>query len=392
MDKVRSHIPKSVYLLGMVSFFNDIASEMVYPVLPIFLTQILGAPVYIVGIIDGVSESMSSLLKTVFGYWSDKLERRKPFVVIGYSASAISKVLIALASTWPLVFMARFIDRLGKGVRTGARDALLLDTSDDTNKGFIFGVHRSFDSAGAVVGPLIALLFIHSFSGNIRYVLYAATIPSFFGLIFFLFIREARKSVRGTTEKIRLTFSLKTIPSQFKLFLLVMTLFTLGNSSDSFLILQSKQLGLSLTAVVFAYVFYNVIYTLLSTPAGMIADKIGATYVYAAGLVVYALVYIGFALNRNIQMIWVLFAVYGAYIALTDGVSKALIGSYISKNQAGTMYGATQTVVSVATLLASVIGGVLWSTLGSRATFLFGAGCAILAFLCYLPLMKKNKV
>lgn len=390
MDKIRSRIPSSVYLLGMVSFFNDIASEMVYPVLPIFLTQILGAPVYIVGIIDGVAEGMSALLKTVFGYWSDKLQKRKPFVVIGYSASAISKVLIALASTWPLVFLARFIDRFGKGVRTGARDALLLDAADDTNKGFIFGVHRSFDSAGAVVGPMIALLLIHSFSGNIRSVLYIAAIPSFFGLIFFLFIREARKKVRGTTEKFTFTFSLRTIPSQFKSFLLVMTLFTLGNSSDSFLILQSKQLGLSLTAVVFAYVFYNIIYMLLSTPAGIIGDKIGAQYVYAMGLIIYALVYIGFGLNQNTQVIWVLFAVYGAYIALTDGVSKAIIGSFITKDQAGTMYGMTQTIVSVATLLASVIGGVLWTTLGSRATFLFGASCAMLAFLCYLPLIKKK--
>lgn len=390
MEKVRSRIPKSVYLLGMVSFFNDIASEMVYPVMPIFLTQILGAPVYIVGIIDGVAEGMSSLLKTVFGYWSDKVQRRKPFVVTGYTASAISKVFIALASTWPLVFLARIVDRFGKGVRTGARDALLLDASDDTNKGFIFGVHRSFDSAGAVVGPLIALLLIHSFAGNIRYVLYAAAIPSFFGLFFFIFIREARKRTRVTSENFTLTFSFRTMPSQFKSFLLVMTLFTLGNSSDSFLILQSKQLGLSLTAVVFAYVFYNVVYTLLSTPAGMVADKIGARYVYAAGLVIYALVYIGFALNQNTQMIWVLFAVYGAYIALTDGVSKALIGSFISKDQAGTMYGMTQTIVSVATLLASVIGGALWTTIGSQATFLFGASCAMLAFLCYLPLMKKK--
>lgn len=391
MKKSLAAIPISVYLLGIVSFFNDIASEMLYPIMPIFLTQILGAPVYIVGIIDGVAEGGSAFFKTIFGYWSDMQKRRKPFVVAGYSASAFSKVLIALASTWPLVFIARFVDRLGKGVRTGARDALLLDSSSDHNKGLIFGIHRSFDSAGAVVGPLITLFLITLFDENIRYILYIAAIPSFIGLFFFLFIHEAKKSVHTIQERPRVLVSLKDIPSQFKLFLLVTALFSLGNSSDSFLILQSKNLGLSLISVVLVYVVYNISYTLLSAPAGALADRFGAKYVFPLGLIIYALVYFGFALNTRMQFVWILFAVYGVYIALTDGVSKALIGTFITPDKAGTAYGATQTIVSLMTLLASVIGGLLWTVIGPYATFLFGAGCAVLALFLYVPLVKSAK-
>ena len=385
-------IPTAVYILGAVSFFNDIASEMLYPIMPIFLTQILGAPVFTVGIIEGVAEGTSALFKAYFGLLSDQLQKRKPFVVAGYAASAISKIVIALATTWPLVFFGRFIDRLGKGVRTGARDALLLDAAETDNRGLIFGLHRTMDSAGAVVGPLLALWLLQAFSNNIRLILYLAAIPAFVSLLFFFFIQEAKKHAEVMKGKPTLGFSLAGLSAQFKRFLLVTALFSLGNSADSFLILRSKQIGLTLTAVVLAYVVYNLVYTLLSTPAGLLADKLGAHYVFPLGLVIYILVYVGFAFNTHPQLVWILFAIYGAYIALTDGVAKALIGAWITPAEAGAAYGVTQTVTSIMALLASVIGGALWSLFGAQATFLFGAGCALLALLLYLPFLRKQPI
>ncbi|NMB84116.1 MFS transporter [Candidatus Roizmanbacteria bacterium] len=381
-------VPVVVYLLSAVSFFNDIASEMLYPVMPIFITQILGAPVFVVGIIDGIAEGASAFFKSVFGRLSDRLQRRKIFVVSGYSASAFSKIIIAVSSTWPMVFLGRFTDRLGKGIRTGARDAMLLETTDRSNKGLIFGIHRSIDSAGAVVGPLITLILLKSFSENIRTILMIAAIPSFIGLLFFFFIKEAKKNVK--TAKKSFSFDFSSIPNNFKVFLVVTALFSLGNSSDSFLILQSKSLGLSVSSVVLVYIVYNLVYTLLSTPAGILADRLGAKNVFPAGLFIYGIVYLGFAFNRNVQYIWILFAAYGAYIAFTDGVSKALIGNIIKKEEAGTAYGLSQTVTSVGTLFASVIAGFIWSALGAKTTFIFASACTFLSLIVYIFFLKKD--
>ncbi len=375
-------IPKSVYILGLVSFFNDVASEMLYPVMPIFLTQVLGAPVAIVGLIDGVAEGSAAIFKTIFGRWSDRLGKRKPFVFGGYLTSAISKMIIAVSNIWAVVFAGRVVDKLGKGLRTGARDALLLDASDDTNRGKVFGVHRTMDSAGAVVGPLIALLLIQLFHGNIRGILYIAAIPSLIGVALIAFVREVKKPLAHTTAA-KLKLDIKKLPRELKLFLIVSGLFALGNSSDSFLILRSKDLGLSISLVILAYVAYNVVYTLASTPAGILADVVGPKRVFIGGVIIYICVYLGFAINSSKLGVWVLFAIYGLYIALTDGVSKALVGQYVDKKDSGAIYGLLQTVTSIGLLLASVIGGLLWSVVGPRATFAFGAGAAGLALLVF---------
>lgn len=374
--------PPRVILLGLVSFFNDIASEMIYPVMPIFLTTVLGAPVYIVGIIEGLAEGLSSFLKTVFGIWSDKLQKRKPFVFSGYLSSALSKVIIAVSNSWPAFFIGRLGDRFGKGLRTGARDALLLESATPKNKGYIFGLHRSLDTAGAVTGPIIVLILLNIFRDNIRTILYLAVIPSFVSLSFFLFIKEARKKVKSTQNSF--TFSLKNLSPRFKIFLLVLGVFYLGNSSDTFLILRTKDLSNSLSIAIAVYVVYNVVYAVFSVPAGVIADRIGAKKVFMIGVFIYALVYIGFALNRQISYIWFLFAVYGLYIAFTDGVSKALVGSYIDSKNAGSSYGVMQTVISISTLLASVIGGFLWTAIAPAATFIFGSLAAFLAFIIFI--------
>lgn len=376
-------IPGSVYILGAVSFFNDVASEMLYPIMPIFLIQVLGAPVAVVGLIEGVADGSAAIFKTIFGRWSDRLGKRKPFVFFGYSASAVSKIVIAVSNLWGVVFIGRVIDKFGKGLRTGARDALLLDAANDKNRGLVFGVHRSMDSAGAVVGPLIALALLAAFNNDIRKILYFAVIPSLIGVMLISFVRESKQTEKITTTPLPVP-RFKTLPRELKVFLIASGLFALGNSSDTFLILRSKDLGLSLTLVVLAYVVYNIVYTLASVPAGKLADKIGPKRVFVAGIVLFILVYSGFALNTTTTGIWGLFAVYGLYIALTDGVSKALVGQYIDKKQAGGIYGLLQTITSLGILLASIIGGLLWTAIGPAATFSFGAICAALALLVFV--------
>lgn len=387
---MKRKIPAVVWLLSFVSLLNDTASEMLYPVMPIFITQILGAPVFVVGIIEGIAEGSASLFKTFFGSWSDKIQRRKPFIIGGYGASAVSKIIIALSYTWPLVLVGRIIDRMGKGARTGARDALLLEATDETNKGFIFGFHRAMDTTGAVIGPTIALILLFLFHNNIRLILYIAVIPAFLSLVLFIWVKEARKKLQ--TSKTKLSLSIKNFPPELKMFLFGLCVFSLGNSSDSFLILRAKNLGLSLVLVISAYILYNIVYAMSSTPAGAISDKIGTKKVFITGIIIFALVYLGFAFDKSGIFIWPLFAIYGFYIGLTDGVSKAMVGSLVGKEQAGTAYGVLNTITGLFTLLASIIGGFLWSLVSASATFYFAVICAAISIPIFLSIKPKNKL
>jgi MFS family permease len=393
-----SKVPRNVFVLGLVSFFNDTASEMIYPIVPIFLTSVLGAPVSIVGLIEGIAEGLASLLKFIFGYWSDRIGKRMVFVTSGYSFGAISKILIGLASSWPLVLFARIIDRLGKGLRTSPRDALLLQNASSTNRGFIFGFHRAMDSAGAVLGPLLALALLDLFKENIRTIFFIAFIPGLIGvLLLVILVREKRQTSFPTTADKQLThvlnsssklphawsslvMTVKNINQSLILFFLISVIFSLGNSSDAFLILQAKHLGLTTTLVVLAYVLYNVSQTIFATPAGQLADKIGARRVYAAGLVVFGLVYLAFGATKNSQFFWILFPIYGIYIAFTDGVSKSYISEFITEKVSGTYFGLYQTGISVAAFLASLVGGLLWTYVSPSVTFSYGAAMAFLAF------------
>lgn len=376
----KNKIPKNVLILGIVSFFNDVASEMVYPIVPIFLTSILKAKTSVVGLIEGVAEATASITKFLFGYLSDRVGKRKPFVVLGYTFSSFSKGLIGLAYFWPLVLFSRFLDRLGKGLRTASRDALLLQNTNEKNKGFIFGFHRSLDSAGAVVGPILGLVFISLFANNLRLIFFLAMIPGLIGVVLLLiFVQEKKADQKLKGEKI--VFSWKKLDKKVKFFIIISLILALGNSSDAFLILRAKNLGLTTQYAVMVYVLYNVIQTISATFLGKLSDKIGHRKMFAFGLLIFSLVYFLFGSIQNSFYLWFLFPFYGLYISATDGVSKAYLGEFINKKESGSIFGFYQMMLAFAAFFASWFGGILWSKISPAATFYFGSLMSLLAFL-----------
>jgi len=381
-------IKKNVFVLGLVSLFTDISSEMIYPLVPIFLTGVLGAPVAVVGLIEGIAESTASILKTFSGWLSDKYEKRKPFVLGGYSLSALGKLLLSMAFVWPAVLMARFVDRLGKGVRTSARDALIADETDSANRGKAFGFHRAMDSTGAVIGPLIALILMVVLKEQYRLIFLLAFFPAVLGVaLLFFFVKERKKHVSGSKEAPHL--SLAGFDKNFKTLLLIIVVFGLGNSSDAFLILRAKNLGLSATTVVLAYVLYNVVYATFSMPAGILSDRVGRKKLMAGGFLIFSGVYFVLAFISKSVYIWPLFAIYGLYIAATEGVSKALVTDMAGPENRGTALGLYHTAVGLVTFAASLIAGLLWTYVGPSAPFIYGgltALSAALLFIFFMPL------
>lgn len=389
---MRNKIPRNVLVLGIVSLFNDIASEMTYPILPIFLTGVLGAPVAIVGLIEGVAEATASLTKFIFGYISDRLRKRKIFVMVGYSFSSAAKFLIAIASSWYFVLAGRFLDRLGKGERTAARDSILLESATANNRGFIFGFHRAADSAGAIIGPLLAILLLYFLKDNLRIIIMLAIFPPLVGvLLLSLFIKEVKKKDDGM-RKPAINFNWSQWSPRFKIFLVGSIIFSLGNSADAFLLLRAKELGLTTILVTFAYVLYSLFQTIFSIPAGKLADVIGYKKIYSLGLLVFAFVYFSFGFIKNPLWIWFLFPIYGFYIAMTDGVSKAYVSEFTTQENSGTYFGFYQTIIAMCAFLASLIGGILWTKVGSFATFYYGALMAAAAFLLLLTFRLTKKI
>lgn len=377
-------LPFTVIILGLVSFFNDLASEMIYPIVPLFLTTVLHTSIPIVGFIEGLVESLASITKYFFGAYSDYLQKRKIFVTVGYTLGALSKLLIGLAFAWPMVLFARITDRLGKGLRTAPRDSLLLENTQPENKGYVFGFHRAFDSLGAVFGPLLALLFLYILKDNMRQAFFIAFIPGVIAIILLIIFVKERKKIIPIEERKFVKISFKNMNSKLKLFMLVSFIFAAGNSSDVFLLLQAKNLGLTATAVIFTYVLYNISQTIFATPAGILADKLGAKRIFSGGLIAFSLVYLAFGLINSTVYLWILFPLYGIYIAATDGVSKAYLSEFIDKKESGSYFGAYYALTAVGTFLASLVGGFLWQFVSPHATFLYGSILSALAFLVFI--------
>jgi MFS family permease len=393
-------ITKTIWILSLVSLFTDMASEMLYPVMPVFLKHI-GFTVLLIGILEGIAEAVAGLSKPYFGKLSDNSGKRLPFVQLGYGLSALSKPLMALF-IFPLwVFFARTLDRLGKGIRTGARDALLSDEATKENKATVFGFHRSMDTLGAVFGPAIALAYLYFYPGNYKTLFLIAFAPGLLAIIATLLIKEKDKptttnykpptgSSGQTTNLFSFTTYWKTSPPQYKKLVTGLLLFALFNSSDVFLLLKMKESGLADTEVIGVYIFYNLIYALLAYPMGILADKLGIKKIFLLGLFVYAAVYTGFAFNNNVIVFMLLFALYGLYAAATEGISKAWISNIVNKNETATAIGTYAGLQSIAALFASSIYGLLWYNFGAVVTFLFTAVVTILVII-YLATYRQVK-
>lgn len=392
-----------VVKLGWVSLFTDISSEMLYPVVPIFLTSVLGAPMAALGLIEGLAESAANILKIFSGWWSDRAGRRRPFVIGGYALSAFSKPLLAFAQFlgWPFVLAMRICDRTGKGLRSSARDALIADYTPDRLRGRAFGLHRAMDSLGAVLGPLAALFFIARIDAAdkaaqllaYRQVFLWAFVPAIIGVVILLLVRERPFTARYDKPR----FGWGSFNRDFKVFVLVNLVFSLGNSSDAFLIVRAKQLfagtGSAVVTVVLAYVLYNLTYSLSSYPAGRLADRFGPRRVFLAGLLLFAAVYAGFALNRSPLLVWALFAVYGCYTAFTDGVGKAYASRLVQAELRATGMGVYHMSTGIATFAASLAAGLLWNAGGGdgRWTFLYGAAMALAAAALLVLLVRRGR-
>lgn len=371
----------NVIVLGIVSLLTDMSTEMVYPIIPLYLTSVLGAKPIIVGLIEGIAESLASLLKVFSGYWSDEVQRRKPLAIIGYASSSVGKVVLYLSNAWGWVFTGRLVDRFGKGLRNAPRDALIADSTPAGKRGMAFGLHRAFDTLGAAGGVMIAFFALRHVSAvgtahAFKRLFLISLIPAGLGVAVLFFAREIKLQL--TPERRRLLLQWKGLPRKLRLFLLVVLLFALGNSSNQFLILRATHLGFSVPAALLLYLLYNVIYALLSFPAGRLSDRIGRKRVLVAGYVFYGLVYLGFAIARAPIWLWVLFGTYGLYSAFTEGIEKALVSDIAPAELRGTLIGLHSTLTGVGLFPASLIAGLLM-TWSNAAPFYFGGALGLLA-------------
>jgi MFS family permease len=378
-------ITRTVWILSFVSMFADIASEMLYPVIPVYLKEI-GFSVFLIGLLEGVAEFTAGISKGYFGKLSDEKGLRIPFIKNGYFLSALSKPMMSIL-TFPLwIFFARTIDRLGKGLRTAARDALLSKEATKETKARVFSFHRGMDTLGAVAGPLLALLFLSFFPKQYTTIFYLAFIPGMIAVLLIFLLKEKRE-VATTLEKGNF-FSFfrywKVATPEYKKLITGLLLFAIFNSSDIFLLLKTKEITGSDTMTISAYIFYNIVYALASYPLGMLADKFGLKKIFIAGLLLFAIVYTGFAFHPPVLILFGLFFLYGVYAAATEGIAKAWITNIAHNTNTGTAIGFYTSCQSICSLAASALAGLIWSFWGSSATFMTTALMTIAVFFYFL--------
>jgi MFS family permease len=383
----------NIIILGIVSFLTDISSEMVYPLLPLYLTSArIGATPAIVGLIEGLAESTGSLLRVFSGFWSDRLQQRKSLTITGYTFSLIGKYFLYISTTWPIVLVGRMADRFGKGVRTAPRDALIADSSDPARRGNAFGLHRALDTAGASVGVIIAFLLFVSQRDPFTEIFLVSLVPAALGILVLFLVREkiAPRAAVPVVDSMpwwrNLGARWHALDRRLKLFLVIVFIFALGNSSNQFLLLRASNLGFDDGTVILMYLVYNIVYALVSWPAGRLSDRVGRKGLLVGGYLTYGIVYFGFAIASPLQL-WGLFATYGIYVAMTEGVEKALVSDIAPLDLRATLIGLHATFVGVGLLPASLLGGFLWNAFGPQATFFFGGGMGALAAIALLFLI-----
>ncbi len=397
---MRKRIPHNVWILSITSFLTDISSEMLFNLLPLFLVNVLGVRTSVVGLIEGLAETTASLIKLGSGALSDYLENRKTLTVIGYGLSALAKPLLFFANTWGWVLGVRFTDRIGKGIRSSPRDALLADSTPEDRRGLAFGLHRAADTAGAFTGLVIAALVVWATQAGaaelsrntFQKVTLVSIIPAFLGVTVLALGAHEVVVSRTSRESRRLKFS--GLDRKFWAFLVVVVIFSLGNSADAFIILRAQERGLNVLQVLGMLLTFNAVYTIIASPAGALSDRIGRRAILIAGWLVYGLIYLGFAAANTGAQIWLFYGVYGLYYALTEGASRAFVADLVPQEQRGTAYGLFHAGVGLAALPASLIAGILWQGLGGwsgfgpAAPFYFGAILSLLAVVLFVVWVK----
>jgi len=386
----RLRLGRTVVGLGIVSLLSDVSSEIIYPLLPAFLTGVLGATPAYLGLIEGIADSTASLVKLLSGWLSDRIHRRKGLVLIGYALAAVSRPLVGLATAPIQVLGIRFADRLGKGLRTAPRDALLSEASAPAVRGRAFGFHRAMDHLGAVIGPLVAMGLLSQLHDNYRAVFLLASVPGIASVIV-LWGAVAEPPRHRAAAEVNSPREAANLPRQFWAFLVILAIFTLGNSSDAFLLLRAQQLGVAVLVLPLLWSAFHVVKSITSLLGGALSDRIDRRYVIAAGWLLYAAVYLGFAFASSRLEIWMLFAVYGLFFGLTEGVERALVADLTPPGAQGVAFGFYNLAIGIGALPASLLMGLLWEIGGPPLAFSFGAALALIAAFGLLVLLRGRR-
>jgi MFS family permease len=382
-------LSRNTFLLAFASLFSDISTEMLYPVLPVFLTQTLGAGGSVVGLVDGFAQATQNIVQGFSGTLSDHLQRRKPIALAGYFLAAICKPVIGAATIWQVVFGARLFDRLGAGMRGAPRDALVASSVAEENRGRAFGLEGAGDNAGAFIGPLLAVLLLYTFHVGIRSVFFLAVVPGLAAFLMVLLVKEPRAAIDGA--KARIDWSLRQFPPAYWKYLLATALFALGNSSNAFLILRTQDIGASLETTILVYAAFNLVAALISYPAGSLFDRFGGKSVLLTAFAVFLIAYLGFALTRNLMLIAGFFAFYGLYQGIFRTAGKAVASSFVPDRLRASGIGWYNTTVGLLQLVASVVAGVLWDRVGHVAVFYYGALFAFIGIIALLLLVPAQR-
>ena len=383
-----SGLSANVFLLAFTSLFADISTEMLYPILPVFLTQTLGAGGTVVGLIDGFAQATQNIVQGFAGALSDRLQKRKTVALVGYFLAAIATPLMGFAVAWPGVFGARLLDRFGAGTRSAPRDALIAASVAEENRGRAFGLEGIGDNAGAFFGPLLAVFLLYTVHVNIRTVFYLAVIPGLLAFLMVLFVKERQAAV---AVKAKIDVSLWQFPKDYWNYLLVTALFGFGNSSNAFLILRTQDIGTSLETTILIYAAFNLVAASVSYPAGSLSDRWGGKNVLLLSFVIFLIGYLGFAITQNIALIAILFVLYGAYQGIFRTAGKALASSFVPDHLRASGIGWYNTTVGLLQLVASLVAGVLWDRVGHTAVFYYGAASAIVGILALMILLPSQR-
>ena len=381
-------ITRNILILGFVSLFTDLSSQMVFPLIPLFLTTALGTGAYAVGVVEGAAETTASLLKVVSGYWSDKIRKRKPFVLFGYSLSSLTKPLFAFANVWLFVLFIRVIERIGKGLRTAPRDAIVAESADERVRGKAYGFHRAMDGIGSVMGAVLAFLLLPV--AGYRNIFLFAFIPAVIAVSIILLVREKKSDIKKEKRTPSLRVSFRELPRNLKLFIAVSAIFAMGHFGYAFLLLRAKNIGLTDQKTILLYVLFYIVYVLCSIPSGILSDRIGRKPVLMTGYLLFAITSIGLIFSSDIYSVMFLFAIYGIFYAMIDGTQRAFVVDLAPSHLRATALGTFHTAIGTVALPGGFVAGMLWDKINPEATFMYGFILTMLS-LSLFAFVKRNE-